>query len=97
MYLFGLLISRALYSRSSSDEKEILQGKTIRAHIFFKFCANFYLFDCLSAVWCFCTTRMTNYMGTIAIARCDGKKVKRARLALFTMSLLLYLSDVFVK
>lgn len=40
---------------------------------------------------------MTNYMGTIAIARCDGKKLKLARLALFTMSLLLYLSDVFVK
>ena len=40
---------------------------------------------------------MTNYMGTIAIACCDGKKVKLARLALFTMSLLLYLSDVYYK
>ena len=40
---------------------------------------------------------MTNYMGTIAIARCDGKKVKLARFALFTMSLLLYLSDVYYK
>lgn len=96
MYLFGLLISRALYSRSSSDEKNT-PGQDKQSSHFFKFCGNFYLFDCLSAVWCFCTTRMTNYMGTIAIARCDGKKVKRARLALFTMSLLLYLSDLFVK
>ena len=34
---------------------------------------------------------------TIAIACCDGKKVKLARFALFTMSLLLYLSDVYYK
>ena len=40
---------------------------------------------------------MTNYMGTIAIARCDGKKVNLARFALFTMSLFLYLSDIYYK
>ena len=32
----------------SSDEKEIVQRKTNSLH-FFKFCGNFYLFDCLSA------------------------------------------------
>lgn len=40
---------------------------------------------------------MTNHKGTIAIACCDGKKVKLAQFALFTMSLLLYLSDVYYK
>ena len=40
---------------------------------------------------------MTNYKGTIAVACCDGKKVKLARFALFTKSLLLYLSDVYYK
>ena len=69
MYLFGLLISRALYSRSSSDEKEILQGKTNRAYIFSNFVVIFI---------CFTVSKI-------------------ARFALFTMSLLLYLSDVYYK
>ena len=45
VYLFGLLISCALYSRSSSDEKEILQGKTNRAYIFSNFVV---IFICLT-------------------------------------------------
>ena len=45
VYLLGLLISCALYSRSSGDEKEIHQGKTNRAYIFSNFVV---IFTCLT-------------------------------------------------
>ena len=50
VYLFGLLISRALYSRSSIKWWERnTPGQDKQSLHFFKFCGNFYLFDCLSA------------------------------------------------
>ena len=80
MYLFGLEISCALYSRSSGDKKEILQGKTNRAYIFSNFVVLFirltvsvHLLLSSMVLW---TTWMTNYKGTIAIACCDRKRSK---------------------
>ena len=79
--LFGLLISCALYSRSVKWWERNTPGQHKQSLHFFKFCGNFYLFDCLSAffcspVWYFSTTWMTNYKATTAIACCDGKKSK---------------------
>lgn len=86
----------------SSVEKEILQGKTNRAYIFSNFVV---IFICLTVSVHFLLSSMVFLYHVNDQLQGDdshrllwwGKKVKLARFALFTMSLLLYLSDVYYK